>query len=174
MALSRPLTDAEWRALSPGLAAALRDANIDPLIIARPSLLAIVASLWRGRTPIMVIGHKVFWPRASDDFSDDAPRMAVLQHELQHVLEYTTGKLSMAGYAIDPRNWIYGYRLTPQTRWEDLGAEQRAMVVQHYWLAGKGLLGGADPERLAALIPWASENAAAGADFQSPRLTGRA
>jgi len=157
---TRPLTPAEWDALSPGLAAALNAARVEPVIIARPSVLAVLASLWRGRAPIMVLGRKVFWPGARVDFSNDPPRMALLQHELQHVLEFATGKLSMAGYAVDPRNWIYGYRLTPQTRWEDLGAEQRAMVVQHYWLAGRGLLGAAEPERLGALIPWARENAA--------------
>ncbi len=152
----RSLTAGERAALSAGLAAALDEAGVSPQIAARPSLMAIIAALWRGSTPVMVLGRTIFWPGAVDDFSADPRRMALLQHELQHVLEFRTGVLTRLGYAFSPRNWIYRY---PQDAgWSALGAEQRAQAAQDYWLAERGLLkDGPSVERLAALIPWASK-----------------
>ena len=47
--------------------------------------------------------------------------MSVLQHELQHVLEYATGELSVLRYVIWPPNWRYGYWLGPDSHWKDFG-----------------------------------------------------
>jgi len=82
--------------------------------------------------------------------------MAVLQHELQHVLEYASGELTALGYLSDPRHWTYGVRLTPGTRWSQLGAEQRASLAERLWLAEHGLAGEDELERLRAIVPWAS------------------
>jgi len=83
-------------------------------------------------------------------------RVSVLQHELQHILEFATGKLSLIGYALLPFNWTYRYRIGPTTQWRALGAEQRAQMVQDYWLAEHGLApGAADLQTYRALIPWA-------------------
>ena len=153
----RGLTSAERGALSLGLDAALSEAGARPLIVARPSVLAVVASLWRGRPPIMVLGRRIFWPGALEDFSEGPPRlMSILQHELQHVLEFRTGALTIFTYGLWPPNWRYGYRLTDVTAWPCLGAEQRAQVVQDYWLAQHGLLAWPAPlEIYRNLIPWA-------------------
>ena len=83
--------------------------------------------------------------------------MSVLQHELQHVLEFATGELSILGYALLPFNWTYRYRLGPDTAWRGLGAEQRAQLVQDYWLAARR--GPPDAPQIMAmrdLIPWAA------------------
>ena len=154
---ARPLTLGERAALSLGLDEALTRARVAPLIIARPSLPAMLASMWRGRPPIMVLGRRIFWPGALEDFSEGSARtMSILQHELQHVLEFRTGALTIVSYVLWPPNWRYGYRLTDATRWTMLGAEQRAQAVQDYWLAEHGLAPEATSlEVYRNLIPWA-------------------
>jgi hypothetical protein len=156
--VERPLTEGEWSSLSPGLARALRTCAVQPVIVARPAKAARVAALWRGATPIMALGARIYWPGAMQDMStvQSARAMAVLQHELQHVLEYATGELSVARYVAAPRNWTYGYRLTSASRWRDFGAEQRASIVEHLWLIERRLMAdsaaGANHRRV---IPWA-------------------
>src|SRR5436190_11283968 len=101
----RRLTGEEEQALSHGLLAALDAAGARPRIVARAAIGARIASLWRGHSPILAWGDRIFWPGALSDVSLDPRRMAVLQHELQHVLEYRTGALKPLRYALNPRNW---------------------------------------------------------------------
>ena len=154
----RTLTAGERSSLTPGLARALRSVGAEPVIIARPAWPARVAALWRGGTPIMVIGRRIFWPDALQDISGPhTPKaMAVLQHELQHVLEYAVGELSVARYVLGPRNWTYEYRLDDASIWADFGAEQRASIAEHLWLIDRGLLADTEAGRLhRQVIPWA-------------------
>jgi hypothetical protein len=156
MKLTRPLTPGEWAALSPGLMDALRKAGSKPVIRDGAHPGAKVAKAWRGKTPILTRGDDIWWPGASEDFSRPGREagMAVLQHELQHVLEYATGQLTAAAYLTDPRNWTYGYKLGPDSRWSDFGAEQRASIVETLWKLERG----GDAAALAAhrkVIPWA-------------------
>jgi hypothetical protein len=162
----RRLAEGEWRALSPGLAAALTQAGVRPRIHARTSLLARLAQFRFGAPPVMVMGPRIHWPGALEDFSRPGlePAMAVLQHELQHVLEFATGQLSPFRYAFRPRNWRYRYELTPRSRWRDFGAEQRASIAEHCWLLERGFEAdveralGQAPSPLALyrrLLPWA-------------------
>lgn len=81
--------------------------------------------------------------------------MAVLQHELQHVLDYATGWLNGLKYLSNPRHWRYGYRLTPSSRWDALGAEQRAAIAERIWLAERGLAPVQELADLRRLAPWA-------------------
>jgi hypothetical protein len=158
MDLERPLTPGERAALSAGLAEALEAAGAEPRIVAAPCAFARIASVWRGHLPILTLGQRIFWPAAYDDFSRPGrePHMAILQHELQHVLDFATGALSAWRYALVPRNWTYHYRLKPGARWRDFGAEQRASIVEDYWRIERGMKPpepGLDAYR--TLIPWA-------------------
>lgn len=154
----RGLTEGERGALSPGLADALDRAGAKPRIVPRASPLAHIARLWRGAPPIMALGQTIWWADAPEDLSRPGleRQMSVLQHELQHVLEFASGELSVLGYALLPFNWTYRYRLDARTRWQDLGAEQRAQLVQDYWLAARRP-DEADSrlEDYRQLIPWA-------------------
>lgn len=152
---TRPLTEREWSALSAGLAQALALARVRPLIIARPAIGARISRLWRGRTPVLAWRSRIYWPGATQDFSGEGRAMAVLQHELQHLLEYATGDLTVLGYALDPKNWTYAYRLGPEASWSDFGAEQRAQIVQDLWLVEHGLADGkGDLALYRNLPPW--------------------
>lgn len=153
----RFLTEDERAALSPGLAAALAACGCQPVIVARASVFALIARLWRRRVPVMVIGRRIFWPGAALDFTTaNARTLSLLQHELQHVLEFRTGVLSALGYILLPFNWRYGYRLDAASVWGGYGAEQRAQIVQDYFLAARGLLPSAPSlETYRQVIPWA-------------------
>lgn len=154
MGSDRALTEREWAALSPGLAQALLAAGAQPRIRRWAHAGARLAGLWRGTIPILTRDDDIFWPQAPADVSA-SPAMALLQHELQHVLDYRSGWLTAAGYLCKPRHWRYAYRLGPNTRWDTLGAEQRAMVAEHIWLMENGRAPAGDLERLRALAPWA-------------------
>jgi hypothetical protein len=156
----RSLTPREWSSLSAGLAEALREAQVEPLIVARPTAGARVARLWRGSTPVMAWDRSVYWPGALTDFAFpwSQRQMATLQHELQHLLEYATGDLSPLRYAVNPGNWSYDYAIGSDSAWRDYGAEQRATIVEHLWLIEHGLSD--DPARglhHRRVIPWASQ-----------------
>jgi hypothetical protein len=148
---ARPLTDAERRLLSPGLLAALEAAGAAPVIIPRAAWLARLTWLWRGHVPILTRGRKIYWPNAGADFSATPNAMAVLQHELQHVLDFSTGRLSALGYLLNPRNWTY--RLPEVWDWQRLGAEQRAVLAEKLWRAEQGLE--KELEACRCAIPWA-------------------
>jgi hypothetical protein len=151
---SRRLTDGEWAGLSAGLGLALRAAKIDPLIVSKAHPVAYVAALWRGDRPIMAVGRTIWWPDAAADLAG-ARTMAILQHELQHLLDYAQGRLSPLGYLVQPRHWTYRYDLDRPLRWDGLGAEQRASLAEDYWMAEHN----ADTRALEALgriIPWAN------------------
>ena len=121
----RPLTVGEERALSPGLVRALRAQGSRPTIVARPALGARFARLWRRSAPILAWKDRIYWPGALADFAAQHRLVAVLQHELQHVLEYRTGDLGPLRYALRPHNWRYAYQPTAKARWQAFGAEQR-------------------------------------------------
>ena len=154
----RLLTEREWSALSDGLALALAQAGVQPRIVARPAIGARFAALWRGGTaPVLAWKQSLYWPGAREDFSVPGAwrDLAVLQHELHHLWEYAVGDLTPLGYALDPRNWIYRYRLTLHSRWSDFGAEQRACIAEDLWLMEHGRMCGQDSGGLHSnLIPW--------------------
>ncbi len=80
--------------------------------------------------------------------------MAVLQHELQHVLDYRQGGLTALRYLTGPRHWGYDCRPTGATRWEALGFEQRGALAERLWLAERGLGPAREIAGLQRLIPW--------------------
>lgn len=149
----RALTEAEWSALSPGLAAALQAAGVCPRLRARAHPAARVAAAWFGAIPIMAVGRTIWWPGAAADFAGGGAT-AVLQHELQHLLDFAEGRLTVLGYLTRPRNWRYAYALAPGLSWDDLGAEQRASAAEDLWRAERSA-NAAHAAALKALIPWA-------------------
>ena len=150
---ARGLTAGEWAELSAGLADALATLDLAPKIEDRAHVAARLARLRFGSTPILALGATIWWPDARRDFSGTG-EIAVLQHELQHVLDFAQGRLTVLGYLALPHNWIYGWRLTEQLSWRKLGAEQRASVAEALWRAERS--GDAQTAAvLRAVIPWA-------------------
>jgi hypothetical protein len=155
MMASRDLTAGEWAELSDGLAQALRAAGVRPRVAQRAHPAAWVAAIWRGSTPIMAVGRTIWWPGAKADFAGD-PAMAVVQHELQHLLDYADGRLSVIRYLLWPWHWIYRYDLSRPLEWRRLGAEQRASLAEDLWRSERRHTPDAAAlERMRTLIPWA-------------------
>ena len=150
----RTLTRAEWAGLSAGLADALARAGVSPRIEARAHPGARIAALWRGAVPVMAVGRTIWWRGAKTDFAGD-PAMAVLQHELQHVLDYAQGRLSALGYLLAPRHWRYDVALSPGLAWDDLGAEQRASLAERLWRCERSDPRGEAVRMMRSVIPWA-------------------
>ena len=154
----RPLTEGEWAALTPGLARALRGAGAAPLLRDRNHPGAAIAALWRGgQAPVLTRHDVIWWSRAADDLSRPGQEqgMSVLQHELQHVLDYRIGWLTLVRYVLRPANWSYDWAITPGRPWDDYGAEQRASIAEQIWLADNGLAPQNSVEALRRLVPWA-------------------
>ena len=150
----RGLTSAELAGLSDGLVGALVSAGVTPAIDSRPHPAAHLARLRFGALPIMAVGRTIWWPGARPDFAG-AGEMAVLQHELQHVLDFAEHRLTLPGYLLLPHNWRYRWKLSADLSWDRLGAEQRASVAEALWRAERSP---GDSEVAAALrriIPWA-------------------
>jgi len=151
----RHLTEAERRLLSQGLVAALAAAGAEPVIVPRSARLARLTWLWRGHVPILTRGRRIYWPGAAADFSAQPEAIAVLQHELQHVLDFSTGRLSSLGYLLNPRNWRYGLPHPDRWDWARLGAEQRAALAEKLWRAEQAL--DEELEACRKAIPWACD-----------------
>jgi hypothetical protein len=150
---ARVLTPGEWSELSPGLAAALEAAGVAPRIEDRPHFAARLVQ-WRFRSiPILALGQTIWWPRARADFAG-TPHVAVLQHELQHLLDFADGRLTVAGYLALPHNWTYRWTLSERLDWRRLGAEQRASVAEALWQA-ESAGDSAVADALRGVIPWA-------------------
>ena len=99
----------------------------------------------------------IFWPGAEPDLSRVGPAaLATMQHELQHVLDYRTGRLTAARYLLDSREWTYDVR-DVGPNFNRLGAEQRATLVEHLWLAENGYRPTTEVADLRAIIPWAAQ-----------------
>ncbi|WGM38136.1 hypothetical protein AMEJIAPC_01038 [Caulobacter sp. NIBR1757] len=150
--VTRSLTASERAALSDGLWDALMAAGAFPRIVAASSPLARLSHLWRGHTPVLTLGDRIFWGRAPDDCSAQPVAMALLQHELQHVLDFASGRMSWLSYALRPGDWSYS---VPNAGWDwnRLGAEQRAVLAERLWRAERNGAAG-EAARLRAVLPW--------------------
>jgi hypothetical protein len=155
--MRRPLTPAEWQGLDRGLIRALRDAGAQPMLAAHAHPAARLSRVWRGAVPILTLGDTIYWPDAPPELSSSRrpSDMAILQHELQHVLDYRDGRLTAARYLSDPREWSYEIEPTVDTRFDSLGAEQRATLAERLWLAEHGFRPASGVAVLRAVIPWA-------------------
>jgi len=155
---TRALTSAELADLSGGLGEALALAGAAPLVEARAHPAAHVARLRFGSLPIMAVGRTIWWPGARADFAGTA-EMAVLQHELQHILDFAEGRLTVPGYLLLPHNWRYRYDLNERLSWDRLGAEQRASMAEALWRAERSRGDSEVATTLRRIIPWARASA---------------
>jgi hypothetical protein len=150
------LTAGEWNTITPGLAGALRAVGAKPTLAPYAHPAARVAALWRRGAPILTRGELIWWPAVPPDLSTPGRErsMAILQHELQHVLDFATGWLTALRYLTDPRHWTYRWRESEISSWDALGAEQRASIAERLWLLERGLETSGDVDALRRLVPW--------------------
>ncbi len=88
---------------------------------------------------ILTRNDKIYWPNCPDDFTK-APitDQSVLMHELCHVWQYHTGRLSAIGYLVRPRRWGYEYIFDEKKKFDDYPTEKQADLLEDWYLVNKG------------------------------------
>jgi len=88
---------------------------------------------------ILCRGPRLYWPNYPRDFTRETPIIkSLLVHELCHVWQYETGRLSAIRYLLDPRNWIYRYKVSFHAEFDDYKTEKQADLLQDWFLVNSG------------------------------------
>jgi len=91
------------------------------------------------KNKILVRGNKIYWPNYPADFTAETIHtQSMLMHELCHVWQYHTNRLSILRYILIPKNWIYGYVFDIAKSFDDYAIEKQADLMQDWYLANKG------------------------------------
>ena len=92
------------------------------------------------RNKIVCRGPRLYWQNYPEDFTRTTRLIqSLLVHELCHVWQYETGRLTALGYLIDPRNWHYSYRVKDGADFDDYPTEKQADLLQDWFLANSGV-----------------------------------
>ena len=145
------------RGLSNGEVASLPEAFREALPIADICLVA------RAHNPlalrkILVRGRRIYWPDTPDDLSRNSRTLSLLFHELAHVWQYETGRLTAVSYLTDRANWQYRYK--PGGEFDAYGTEAQADLIEDWCRLESGLpphrFDGEppDPDWLSGVVPF--------------------
>jgi len=93
---------------------------------------------------ILVRGNQIFWPNCPLDFTQDSvDKQALLMHELCHVWQYHTRRLTAFRYLTRPKHWTYHYGFDRAKSFDDYPIEKQADLLQDWYLMNMG----APPQR---------------------------
>ena len=91
------------------------------------------------KNKILCRGQRLYWQNHPKDFTREPLIIqSLLVHELCHVWQYETGRLSALRYLIDPRNWIYAYSVRAGAKFDDYPTEKQADLLQDWYLVNSG------------------------------------
>jgi len=96
------------------------------------------------KNKIMTRCNNIWWPDCPADFTKIKPIydmfyfQSVLIHELCHVWQYKTGRLSLGKYITNPARWKYRYKFDPKKTFDDYPTEKQADFFQDWWFLNKG------------------------------------
>ncbi|MEP4051804.1 MAG: hypothetical protein ABJN22_06140 [Litorimonas sp.] len=91
------------------------------------------------KNKIVCRGPRLYWPNHPKDFTRQTLIIqSLLIHELCHVWQYETGRLTAFRYLIDPRNWIYSYEVKENAEFDDYPTEKQADLLQDWFLVNSG------------------------------------
>lgn len=115
---------------------------------------------------ILVRRYDIYWPGAPQDFAVvQLSRQALLIHELAHVWQYATGRLTAFSYLSRRHNWRYRYAVYQGAVFDDYAVEAQADLVQDWFRVRQGhapaYFTGESPSR-----EWLEQTV----DFSAPRL----
>lgn len=115
-----------------------------PLVFAQAFDISAVRLIDREHNPfarnkIVCRGAHLYWQDHPKNFTH-APLLiqSLLVHELCHVWQYETGRLTALRYLIDPRNWRYSYRVKNGAKFDDYPTEKQADLMQDWFLVNSG------------------------------------
>ena len=82
---------------------------------------------------IVARGYDLYWPNYPLDFTAAPPAaQSLLMHELCHVWQYATGRLTAWRYLTRPKNWAYGYEFETSKNFDDYATEKQADLLQDW------------------------------------------
>ena len=87
----------------------------------------------------MARGYDLYWKDYPDNFAQQSLcTQALLMHELCHVWQYASGRLTAWRYLTRPKNWIYGYAFDPRKSFDDYPTEKQADLLQDWYFMNNG------------------------------------
>jgi len=87
------------------------------------------------RNKILCRGYRLYWQKYPLDFTRETHLIqSLLIHELCHVWQYETGRLTAFHYLINSRNWYYSYRVSDRFVFDDYPTEKQADLLQDWFL----------------------------------------
>ena len=90
---------------------------------------------------ILVRNNDIYWPNYPDDFSQgNLEAQSLLMHELCHVWQYHTGRLTALRYLLKPSNWVYKYSFSPAKTFDAYPIERQADLLQDWYRLNMGAL----------------------------------
>jgi len=88
---------------------------------------------------ILVRGYDIYWKNYPADFTQESLSMrSLLMHELCHVWQYATQRLTAWSYITQPKNWIYGYAFDSDKNFDDYAIETQADLLQDWFHMNHG------------------------------------
>ena len=91
------------------------------------------------RNKILVRGNKIYWPNCPKDFAQETVQtQSILMHELCHVWQYHTYRLTALRYLSNPKRWVYKYAFDILKKFDDYPTEKQADLMQDWYLVNKG------------------------------------
>lgn len=89
---------------------------------------------------ILARPEAIYWKNHPQDFTRlSLPANGLLMHELCHIWQYKTGRLTALRYLFNPHNWQYGYNVRDGAKFDDYHTEQQADLVQDWFLMNHDL-----------------------------------
>lgn len=83
--------------------------------------------------------NKIYWPDCPDDFTKASiVEQATLMHELCHIWQYNTDRLSAWGYLTNKENQKYEYSFDPIKKFDDYPTEKQADLMQDWYYVNNG------------------------------------
>jgi hypothetical protein len=91
------------------------------------------------KNKILCRGPRLYWQDHPQDFTRKGLIIkSLLVHELCHVWQYETGRLTAFSYLINPRNWVYAYEVRAGAKFDDYPTEKQADLLQDWYLVNMG------------------------------------
>ena len=96
------------------------------------------------KNKIMTRNYDIWWPDCPEDFTKIISinlmrdSQAKLMHELCHVWQYKTGRLSIGKYITNPSRWTYRYGFSPDKSFDDYPTEKQADFFEDWWRLNMG------------------------------------
>ena len=82
---------------------------------------------------ILARNYELYWKDYPLDFTQSSVKTrSLLMHELCHVWQYATNRLTALSYITHPKKWAYGYNFVSSKNFDDYETEKQADLLQDW------------------------------------------